>query len=100
MPRIPVKPKTASRAVNVEYGYHVTNIEKLRKFEQSGEISAPVFLWKNVKDAVKMRRTHNRRTIILKAPIPAENMPDPGHPKTAVLCQRAIPFDALEEVTG
>ena len=83
------------------YGYHVTNAEKLKKYQESGKIFAPVFLFTDIDEAKKLRRRNNGRTIILKCPLSDRAFPDPSPRfKSAVMNQEPIPFDQIEEVTG
>lgn len=95
----PIQPTAQRRAVDQAYGYYCTNAAMLQKFKKSGQINAPVFLWREVESARKMVRTRNGRTIILKAPLPTKTMSDPKNPKT-VLCQEPIPFNTLEEIVS
>ena len=99
----PLKPAQAgSRALTpTRYGYHVTNAAKLQKYQTSGQIFAPVAAFTEFDDAVAFRRRHRGRTILLKFPLPERHFADPSAAfPSAVLCQDAIPFDQLEEVTG
>ena len=96
--KLPLQPTAASRDIDQQYGYYCTNAAMIQKFKKSGQINAPVFLWRTVEEARKMVRRRNGRTIILKAPIPQRAMPDPSHPTLAVLSQESIPFNTLEQV--
>lgn len=93
---------TGSRALTpTTYGYHVTNAAKLKQYQQSGAIFAPVSAFTDFDDAVTFRRRHTGRTIIVKCPLPARCFADPSSSlPSAVICQEAIPFDQLEEITG
>ena len=101
----PIKPaQTGSRTLTPApygYGYHVTNAEQLKKYQESGKIYAPVFAFTDLDRARDFRRRNNGRTIIVKFPLPEKHFdaPSPRH-KSAILCQEAIPFNVLEEVTG
>ena len=102
----PLKPTAApasgSRALTpTQYGYHVTNAQKLKKYQQSGSVYAPVAAFTDFDDAVAFRRRHRGRTIIVKFPLPSRAFADPSNAfPSAIVCQEAIPFAQLEEVTG
>ena len=102
----PIQPaqKTSSRALTPApygYGYHVTNAEMLKKYQESGQIYGPVFAFKEISAARKFRAQNKGRTIIVKFPLPDKHFPDPNpRHHSAVVCQEAIPFSQLEEVTG
>ena len=98
----PLKPASTgqSRAVTPS-AYHVTNAAKLRKYQQSGAIFAPVSAFTDIDDARTFRRRHKGRTVIVKFPLPARHFADPSSSlPSAILCQEAIPFAQLEEITG
>jgi hypothetical protein len=99
----PIRPaSTGSRALTpTAFAYHVTNAAKLKKYQQSGAIFAPVAAFTDVDDAVTFRRRHSGRTVLLKFPLPSRHFADPSSAlPSAILCQEAIPFSQLEEVTG
>lgn len=103
MRRIPLqKAKPAqSRAVAPQFAYHVTSVAKFKKFERSGGIVAPIALYEYLEDAVRMKRENHGRSIILKCPVTAQCMRDPGKVRKAVLvCKEFIPLSHCEEITG
>jgi hypothetical protein len=44
--------------------YHVCSIKKLRKYEKSGRILAPVRAWENIQQAERMSLSTGRRIIL------------------------------------
>ena len=74
--------------------YHVTTMKKLKKYEQSGRIQAPVRAWETLSQAERMSLSTGRR-IILRLRFP-DNAPKlSGHFGEARVLNTDLPFTNL-----
>lgn len=71
--------------------YHVCSFKKLKKYEQTGRILAPVRAWENIQQAERMSISTGRRIILrLKFPDSAEKLE--GHFNQARVLKQDLIF--------
>ena len=71
--------------------YHVTSLAKLKKYEKSGCINAPVRAWETIEQAQRMSLSTGRRIILrLKFPNNADKLE--GHFNQARILHQNYPF--------
>ena len=71
--------------------YHVCSLKKLKKYEKTGYIKAPVRAWENIQQAERMSLSTGRRVIIrLKFPKNAQKLE--GHFNQARVLFTNMPF--------
>jgi len=73
--------------------YHVTSLKKLKRYEKTGRILAPVRAWETIEYAQRMSLSSGRRIIVrLRFPATAEKLE--GHFGAARVLYQDLPFVA------
>lgn len=76
--------------------YHVTTLKKLKKYETSGFIKAPVRVWMNIEEARRFSIQTGRK-IILRIKLPILRLePLEGHKGLALYTTSNVDFKELE----
>lgn len=74
--------------------YHVCSSKKLKKYEKSGRIIAPVRAWENIEQAERMSISTGRRVILrLRFPDNAQKLE--GHFNQARVLYTDLPFNGF-----
>lgn len=74
--------------------YHVCSLKKLKKYEKTGRILAPVRAWENIQQAERMSLSTSRR-IILRLKFPDNATKLAGHFNEARVLHDDLPFNGI-----